>query len=218
MTNEIRLKAAAGAANVKALIVSRTATVWNGSAMVALNSLTDANWTASLIACTEHQTSEAADTGLFTANWPGALTQLAPYDVVFFSGASPSPGDDHIGVQSDPTEYQIERVADVYHADIELTVDGEVPQDQDEYTILWYKNGVWVASGVTNPKIQVIKQNGADLITLTGMNEAGSTHIFTYSEASNIITYGDAVTVVATATIDGSTRTWPKTLFRDNNT
>lgn len=104
MAGEIRLQATAGL-TVKALIVSEAGTIWSGSALVAPSTLTDANWTASLVACTEQDTSEAAGTGLYLADWPGALTQAAIYSVQFFSGASPSPGSLSIGHQQDPTEY-----------------------------------------------------------------------------------------------------------------
>ena len=104
MSGEIRLQAATGL-TVKALIVGVDGTVWNSSAMVAVSTLSDANWTISLIACTEQTTSDTTGTGLYLANWPGSLTLLALYTVVFFTGASPSPGDLSIGSQNDPTEY-----------------------------------------------------------------------------------------------------------------
>ena len=103
MAGEIRLQATSGLA-VKALIVGVDGKVWNGAAMAAVVSLTDAEWTSSLIACTAQETSEAASTGLYLADWPG-LTQSAVYAVVFYSGAAPAPGDQHIGTQNDPTEY-----------------------------------------------------------------------------------------------------------------
>jgi len=102
MAGEIRLQATAGL-TVKALIVSEAGTVWNGTALVAPSTLTDAEWTAALLACTEQDTSDSTGTGLYLANWPGALTQLAVYSVQFFSGAAPSPGDLSIGCQQDPT-------------------------------------------------------------------------------------------------------------------
>lgn len=105
MSDEIRLKTVPGTSNVKALIVGTDGTVWNGTSMVAISTLTDANWTSSLIACAEKQTSDGTDTGIFTVDWPASLTQSAIYDVIFYSGASPVPDDSHIGVQHDPTEY-----------------------------------------------------------------------------------------------------------------
>ena len=111
MAGEIRLQATTGL-TVKALIVSEAGTVWNGSALVAASTLSDAEWTSSLIACTEQDTSEATGTGLYLADWPGALTQGAVYSVLFFSGASPSPGDLSIGYQQDPTEYALAMLDD----------------------------------------------------------------------------------------------------------
>lgn len=104
MSGEIRLKADTGL-TVKARIIGEDGKVWDGTSMVAESALTDAQWTASLLACTEGQTSESTDTGLYLADWPAALTQDAIYSVVFYSGASPSPGDVDIGDQDNPTEY-----------------------------------------------------------------------------------------------------------------
>lgn len=213
MAGEIRLQALTGVANVKAAIYDQNGQVWDGSDMVGVSTLTDAEWTTGLVACTEEQTSDTTGIGLYLGDKPGALAD-GIYSIVFFSGASPDPGDPYVGTQDDFLEYV---GTDIYHADVELTVDGQVPQDRDEYTILWYKNGVWIESGITLPKIQVIKRaDGTDLIAQTAMTEVGSEHVFKYDEAANIITYGQAVTIIATATIDGSVRTWPKTLYRDN--
>lgn len=105
---------------------------------------------------------------------------------------------------------------DVYHADIQLTVDGT--NSKDEYTVVWFKNGVRVTSGITVPKIQVIKRaDGTDLVAQTAMTQSGSTGIYKYDESTNRVTAGEAVVAVMTATIDGSSRTWPKVLTRDSS-
>ena len=106
------------------------------------------------------------------------------------------------------------QVADIYHADIELTIDDS--NSQDEYTIRWFKNGSRITSGITVPQIQVTKRtDGTDLIPQTSMSEIDSTGAQKYDEATNRITEGEAVEVIITATIDSSTRTWSDIVFRD---
>ncbi len=212
MSGEIRLQATADL-TVKALIVGDGGTVWNGTAMVAVSTLSDANWTASLIACTEQDTSGSAGTGLYVADWPGGLTQAARYSVVFFSGAAPAPGDLEIGIQHDPTEYV---ASDVYHADIDLAIDET--NTQDEYTVSWFNNGARVTSGITVPKIQVVKRvDGTDLIAVDTMTEIGSIGSYKYDESTNRITAGEAVVVLVTATIGGSSREFARVWSRDSS-
>jgi hypothetical protein len=98
MAGEIQIQATTGQA-LWALIVSEFGTVWNGSALVATVTLSDAEWTSALIEMTEEETSEATGTGLYLADWP-ALTTPGTYSVMFFSGASPAPGTLVFGMQS----------------------------------------------------------------------------------------------------------------------
>ena len=112
----------------------------------------------------------------------------------------------------------IKAVTDVrlYHADIQLTVDET--NSKDEYTVVWFKNGVRVTSGITVPKVQVVKRvDGTDLVAQTAMSQIGATGAYKYDEASNRITAGEAVFAVVTATIDGSGRSFPKVLTRDSS-
>jgi hypothetical protein len=104
---------------------------------------------------------------------------------------------------------------DVYHADIDVSIDGA--NNQDEYTITWFKNGVRVTSGITSPTIQVIKRsNGSDLIAETTPTQIGSIGSYKEDEGTNRITAGEAVVVVVGATIDGSPRTFARVVSRDS--
>ena len=104
---------------------------------------------------------------------------------------------------------------DVYHADIEVTVDAA--NSQDEYTVTWFKNGVRITSGITNAKIQVVERAaGADLIAQTAMSEIGSIHSFKYDEATDVLTAGEAAVAIVTATIDAATRTFVRVVSRDS--
>jgi len=102
---------------------------------------------------------------------------------------------------------------DVYHADVFLTRDAL--NSQDEYTIVWYKNGTPVTSGITVPTIQVVKRSdGSDLIASTAMTQIGSTGCYKL-DSSTRLTSGEAAVAVITATIDESSRTWRRPVGRD---
>lgn len=105
---------------------------------------------------------------------------------------------------------------DVYHADIDLSIDET--NIQDEYTISWFKNGVRVTSGITVPKLQVVKRaDGSDLIALDNMTQIGSIGSYKYDEGTNRITAGEAMVAVVTATIDASSRSFARVLSRDSS-
>jgi hypothetical protein len=105
---------------------------------------------------------------------------------------------------------------DLYHADIQYTVDGA--NTQDEYTLSWMKNGVRQTSGITVPTIQVVKRaTGTDLIASTTPTQIGTTGSYKHDATGAArLTAGEAVLVVVTATIDGSTRSFSKLIGRDS--
>jgi hypothetical protein len=107
---------------------------------------------------------------------------------------------------------------DVYPADIGFTIDDT--NARDEYTVQWFRNGTPVTSGVTVPTIQAIKRaNGTDLIPTSVMTQIGSTGAYKYdASTTERTTAGEAVVVVASATINGATRTWRKVITRDVET
>lgn len=105
MSDEIRLSFETGK-TLKAQILLLAA-MWDGSAMVDPATLSSAEWTAGLVECTEQTTSGDGDgMGLYLADFPGALSLLAEYSVVFFEGASPAPEAIPKATQGDPTEYR----------------------------------------------------------------------------------------------------------------
>lgn len=108
------------------------------------------------------------------------------------------------------------RLADLYHADIQFTRDQG--NTQDEWTVTWFKNGVRVTSGITSPTIQVVKRvDGTDLVSSVAMTQVGSTGSYKYDETTNRVTLGEAVLAIASATIDGSTRSFTRLIGRDSN-
>lgn len=116
----------------------------------------------------------------------------------------------------DNTDCTLADAEDVYHADIELTIDGA--NTQDEYTVTWFRNGVRQTTGITSPTIQVVKRaDGTDLIASAAMTQIGSTGSYKYDEDTNRITNGEAVLVLAGATINGGARTFSRLLGRDSS-
>jgi hypothetical protein len=74
-----------------------------------------------------------------------------------------------------------------------------------------------LTTGVTEPKIQVIKlSDGTDLVAETALAAVGSTGAYQYVETVNRIVDGAAYMVLVTATIAASTRTWPHFIGRDS--
>jgi hypothetical protein len=103
---------------------------------------------------------------------------------------------------------------DVYTAKLWLQIDDA--NTYDRYTVAWFKNGVPVTSGITNPAIQVVQRSdGNDLVGSTSMTQIGSTGRYKYDENSNRISSGAGYLVLVSATIDGSTRNWCEIVGRD---
>ena len=103
----------------------------------------------------------------------------------------------------------------VYHADIELTVDNI--NSQDEYTVVWFKNGVR-QTAVTAATIQVVKRSdGSNLIASTAMTQIGSTGAFKYDAVTTQrTTAGEDAIAIASATIDAGTVSFSRNVTRDS--
>lgn len=113
--------------------------------------------------------------------------------------------------------FSIERnpLPDTYQAKVWMQDDNG--GGADHYSAVWFKNSVPVFSGITSPKIQVIKDSdGSDLIAEDDMTEIGSTGMYKYDEASARMVSGESYKIVVTATIDGGTRTWVQGMGRDS--
>ena len=124
-------------------------------------------------------------------------------------------GTDDAALASVCTEARLALLVSGYLAHIIFTDDEA--NSKDEYTVTWFKDGVRVTSGITVPKIQVIKRaDGLDLVALTAMTQIGTTGSYKYDEATNRITSGEAVVVHVEATIDGAGRTFAKDVSRDS--
>lgn len=105
----------------------------------------------------------------------------------------------------------------LYHARIELTVDG--PNTRDEWTVQWYKNGVALTSAaIGNPTLIVIKRaDGTDLVPQIPMTSIGTLGAYKHDvTGTQRITPGEAVIVYATGLIDSVIRVWPEIITRDS--
>jgi hypothetical protein len=106
---------------------------------------------------------------------------------------------------------------DTYQAKVKFVDDNSGTTDR--YTVAWYKNGEHVNVGITNAKIQVQKiSDGTDLIAQTAMTEIDSSGRFKYdATGAERIVDGAGYWAIATATINGYTRTWPEFTARDSS-
>jgi hypothetical protein len=104
----------------------------------------------------------------------------------------------------------------LYTARIYLVIDEA--NTQDEYTVIFSKNGVDLTAGVTLPTIQVLKwADGTDLIASTSLTEIGSSGLFKHTATLTArLTAGQTAIAKITATIDGSTRTIYRPIGRDS--
>ena len=102
----------------------------------------------------------------------------------------------------------------IYRADIDLSI----TDTKDEYTVIWFKNGFKITSGITTPTIRVIKQvNGVDLIPTVAIQELGSTGRYKHDEIINRIVVGEVVLVIVRATIDSGRRSFSQLISRDSS-
>lgn len=106
--------------------------------------------------------------------------------------------------------------ANIYHADIQFTKN--TPAGIDEYTVTWFKNGVPVTGGVTGPTLEIInRSDGTDLVGATPMVQigTGASYKLDVIASSSRQVAGQSYLCLATATIDGSTRSFSWILGRD---
>lgn len=108
---------------------------------------------------------------------------------------------------------------DTYGARVEIIDDDGAGTPADRYCVTWLRNMEMLTTGVTEPKIQVVKlADGTDLVAETALAAVGSTGAYQYVETANRIVDGAAYMVLVTATIAAATRTWPHFIGRDSAT
>ncbi len=101
MAGELNLKYVDISQTIKAIVYGPDRKyMWDGSDMALVSATADeAAWRVGLITCTETQLTDSTRTGTYVGNFP-AIGTAGEYIIEFFLGASPSPGDFVIGVQT----------------------------------------------------------------------------------------------------------------------
>ena len=104
-----------------------------------------------------------------------------------------------------------------YQAKVDVIDDDGAGTPADRYVVVWYLNSQPVTTGITNPKIQVIKvADGSDLVAEAAMTQIASLGMWRYDETTNRMADGAAYIAKATATIGAATRTWYQIVGRDS--
>ena len=100
MSGELNIKYSATGKTILALILgSDRTTRWNGSAMVAISSVSDANWTTGMATLIEQTTSGSTKTATYVGNFPAGITTAGEYEVEYYLSTAATPGSQAIGVQ-----------------------------------------------------------------------------------------------------------------------
>lgn len=126
-----------------------------------------------------------------------------------------SSGAVNVANNNDKFGYRLSSDLDVYHADLQLTIDDV--NGRDEYTIIWYRNGQLLTEELSSPKLTVVnRSDGSNLITNVSMSQIGSEYAYKYDESSNRIQRGEAYLAVVSFTYNSEdTKTFLKVITRD---
>ena len=104
---------------------------------------------------------------------------------------------------------------DTYQCKVELIDDDG--SGNDRYSVVFFKNGEPITSGITVPKITVIKDaDGTTLIAEDDLTEVGGLGHYRYTEGTDRVVSGAAYKAKITATIASATRSWFQPCGRDS--
>jgi len=107
--------------------------------------------------------------------------------------------------------------SNLYYANIKFNKD--VINSRDEYTVNWFKNSRPLSSGnFTNPALTVCRtDNGTAIFSNQKMTYADkSIGVVRYNDSVNLTSSGEAYLVIASSTIDGSSRRWEQLIGIDS--
>lgn len=207
MSHELKATAAPSAV-LYALLLDDSAQVWNGSTFVALNG---DDWLSYAIPLAQLD----ADSGIFAADLPAGLSVQQSFDYLVYQQSGDQPAEtDPLAAVGATHAVPI----DVYFADIHCARDPRSATPRDEYTLVWFKNGLPVVAGISGATLQVVRRSdGSNLLGPTALTQIATTGAWKLDATGSARqTPGDAVLAVATATIDGQSRTWHKVLGKDS--
>lgn len=107
--------------------------------------------------------------------------------------------------------------SNLYYANIKFNKD--VINSRDEYTVNWFKNSRPLSSGnFTNPALTVCRtDNGTAIFANQQMTYANSSiGVVRYNDSVNLTASGESYLVIASSTIDGSSRRWEQLIGIDS--
>jgi hypothetical protein len=102
MSGELNLKYSDTGETIWALILgSDRTTRWNGTAMVATNSMSITNWTTGMVELIENRTGNFPPvlTGTYVGDFPSGITASGEYAVEYYLSTAATPGSQAVGMQ-----------------------------------------------------------------------------------------------------------------------
>jgi hypothetical protein len=103
MSGELNIKYSATGKTILALILGPNRTNrWNGTAMVAINSVSAADWTTGMVELTENRTNNfpAVYTGTYAGDFPAGIAAAGEYAVEYYLSTAATPGSQAVGLQA----------------------------------------------------------------------------------------------------------------------
>jgi len=124
------------------------------------------------------------------------------YEFLYASGATPDT--DIAAINTDTYQAKVDVIDDDAGA-------------RDYYSVLFFKNGEPVNSGITSPTIQVVDgSDGSDLVASVALTEIASQGRYIHTEGTSRMVSGEVYVAITAATIDGSSRAWQQAIGRDD--
>lgn len=87
---------------------------------------------------------------------------------------------------------------------------------RDLWMVTVYADGAPYTGTITSPTLQVVKEDGTNLIAATALTQIGSTGYYKLAESTNRIVSGQGYVAVVSMTINGATQTWTQQMSRDS--
>lgn len=223
-----RLDAAASLAGAGSVSGATSALAWLLSNVAGMGALTSSTTAKGNISAAISPFTELSPQALAAAVWNALVVE---YDAIGSmgealgtggGGGGPTPAAIANAVWNETTTthtasdtFGLLTQAPVYTARVSVVFDDV--DGADRYVVSWLRDGVVLTSGVTSARLHVVAvADGSDLVPSTVMAEVAglSRYRLSCSDAQRLVA-GEAYLAIATATIDGATRTWDMPIGRD---
>ncbi len=177
MAGELKTRLPTTGLTVKACLVNKDGKVLGPSTpgvdpFVAWNTLNLTNWRSALIACTEQVLSSSEPSGLYLGDLPAYVAP--PVIALYYSGATPSPGDSVLAIQE--------------LTDVELMATGLVVSDPANST----------TSFLTNLTGDEKAYLGRLVVLASGNGKAEPRRIAGFNSTNGLVTLGSALSAIPT--------------------